>query len=91
MRMGQGWPGITGTPHGDVDVLENFTGCNALRAIARKDQIVAFLPRVLASDGVDEGEGRVELPGPHEKARAVSCPLISHTFHSAASFGGGRS
>jgi hypothetical protein len=81
-------PGITGTPHGDVNVLKNFTGRNTLRAIAGEDQIVAFLPGVLASDSVDEGEGGIELPGPHKKARAVSCPLTNSTFHSAVSFGG---
>jgi len=76
--------------HGNIDILENFTGSDALGAVTGQDQVVTFLPGVFASDGVDEGEGRIELPGFDQKTCAIGCPFTSHTSHWSSSFGGGN-
>jgi len=81
--VGQRWPGVAGTSHGNVDVLENFAGRDATRAVGGADKIVAFLAAVFAADGVDEGQRRVKLLGGDQEARAIGCPFTGHSFHKA--------
>jgi hypothetical protein len=89
-RVSQRWPGIGGTAHGNVDVLEDFAGRDAARTVGGENEIVAFLAGVFAADGIDEGKRRVKLLGGDEEARAISCPSTGHSFHKYSSFGGGR-
>jgi hypothetical protein len=51
-----------GVHHGNVNVLENFTGCDALYAVGGKNEIIAFLSGVFAAETVDEGKRCVKLP-----------------------------
>src|ERR1700751_3864923 len=81
--VSQRWPGVAGTSHGNVDVLGNFAGRDATRAVGGVDEIVTFLAGVFAANGVDEGQRRVKLLGGDQEARAIGCPFTDHVFHKA--------
>lgn len=68
--MGFGWS------HGDVDVLEDLARRDALQAVGRFDEVVAFLSVMFASEGVDEVERFGQLLGLDQKARAVRLPFV---------------
>lgn len=70
-----------GWAHGDVDVFEDLAGCDALQAVGRFDEVVAFLSVVFASQGVDEVERFSQLLCLDEKARAIRLPFVSCGHH----------
>ena len=59
---------------GDVDILEDLTGCDAENAVGRFDEIVALATGVLTAEDVGEGEAGGELLGFDQKTGAVGDP-----------------
>jgi hypothetical protein len=73
---------IRGT-HGHVNVFENFAALNAAAAVGGLNQVVAWLPAMLASQCVDECQRFGELLRLDQKTRAVDVPCSSriHVVH----------
>jgi hypothetical protein len=63
-----------------VDILEDLAWGDAKNAIGRFDQVIALAARVLAAEGVGEGEAGGELLGFDQKTRAVCNPFV-RCFH----------
>ena len=59
---------------GDVDILEDLTGCDAKDTVGGFDEVVALASGVLTSEDVGEVEAGCELFGFDQKAGAVGDP-----------------
>src|SRR5579863_7446755 len=82
-------PGVAGGAHGNVNVFEDLAGRDALQAVGRFDEIVAWASGVLAAERVGEDERCVELFGFNQEAGAVNLPVTGGTTHCVDPRGGG--
>jgi hypothetical protein len=81
-------PFISRRSHGHVDVFEDVPGGDATSAIRGLDEVIAAIPLVFASEGIDEGERLSQLPGPDQKPGSVNLPFIRGCFpHSIQPWG----
>jgi hypothetical protein len=76
--------------HGDIYVLEDATGDDALHGVGELDDIIARLAMVTASQEVGERERFGELPGPNQEPRAINHPIFILQGHSFSPMGEGK-
>ena len=76
-------------PHGHIDVLEDFPGCNPTGPVGRLDQIVADMAVMFMSQRVHEHERFSELFGPDQESSAISLPAAIHFPHLRPPWGRG--
>ena len=81
---------LYGGIHGYVDVLENFTGRDSLRAVGGFHQIVASLSAMFTSERIPELQGTGELPGSDQKSRAIDLPFALYFPHFVPPLGEGN-
>jgi hypothetical protein len=64
-----------GSFHGDVDILEDGTLCDAACAVGRLYEIIPGIAAMLASEDIHEGQGLGELFCLDQKSSAINVPF----------------
>ena len=83
-------PLLNGGTHGYVDILENFTRRDSLRAVGGFHKIVASLTAMFTTERIPELQRTGELLGSNQKSRPIDLPFAFYFPHFVPPLGEGN-